>query len=68
MYEEKGIHFSYMEILIAALVRMYAQKPLLNRFVMNGRVFRHDGIYISFAVKKQLTEDAPETTVKLKFT
>lgn len=68
MYEEKGIHFSYMEILIAAIVRMYAQKPLLNRFVMNGRVFRHDGIYVSFAVKKQLTEDAPETTVKLKFT
>lgn len=67
-FENKGIHFSYMEILIAAIVRMYAQRPFLNRFVMNGRVYRHDGIYISFAVKKQLTEDAPETTVKLKFT
>ncbi len=66
--DEKGVHFSYMEILIAAIVRMYAQKPLLNRFVMNGRVYRHDGIYVSFAVKKQLTETAPETTVKLKFT
>ena len=39
-YEEKGIHFSYMEILIAAIVRMYAERPFLNRFVMNGRVFR----------------------------
>lgn len=66
--DEKGIHFTYMEILIAAIVRMYAEKPYLNRFVMNGRVYRHDGIYISFAVKKQLTEEAPETTVKLKFT
>ena len=35
---------------------------------MNGRVFRRDAIYISFAVKKELSEDAPETTVKLKFT
>ncbi len=68
IYDEKGIHFSYMEILIASIVRMYAERPYLNRFVMNGRVYRHDGIYISFAVKKQLTEDAPETTVKLKFT
>ena len=67
-YEEKGIHFSYMEILIAAIVRMYAERPFLNRFVMNGRVFRRKDIYISFAVKKQLTEDAPETTVKVKFT
>ena len=68
IHEEKGIHLSYMDVLIAGIVRMYAQKPLLNRFVMNGRIFRHNEICISFAVKKQLTEDAPETTVKLKFT
>lgn len=67
-YEEKGIHLSYMEVLIAAIVRMYAKKPFLNRFVMNGRIYRRDAIYISFTVKKQLIEDAPETTVKLKFT
>ena len=68
VYEKTGIHFSYMEILIAAIVRMYAERPFLNRFVMNGRVFRRDGIYISFAVKKQLSDEAPETTVKVKFT
>ncbi len=66
--DEKGIRLSYMDVLIAAIVRMYAQKPMLNRFVMNGRVYRRNEICISFAVKKQLTEDAPETTVKLKFT
>ena len=66
--EEKGIHLSYMDVIIAGIVRMYAEKPMLNRFVMNGRVFRRDAIYISFAVKKALSEDAPETTVKLKFT
>lgn len=66
--EEKGIRLTYMHIVMAALVRMYAEKPQLNRFVMNGRLFQRDGIYISFAVKKQLTEDAGETTVKLRFT
>ena len=68
VYEEKGIHLSYMDVLIAGIVRMYAQKPMLNRFVMNGRVFRRNEICVSFAVKKQLKEDAPETTVKMSFT
>lgn len=67
VWDEKRVHFSYMEVLIAAIVRMYAEKPMLNRFVMNGRVFRRDGIYVSFTVKKQLKEDAPETTVKMRF-
>ena len=66
--EEKGIRLSYMDVLIAGIVRMYAEKPMLNRFVMNGRVFRRDAIYISFAVKKELSEDAPETTLKMRFT
>lgn len=67
-YDSTGIHFSYMDVLIAAIVRMYAQKPFLNRFVMNGRVYRRNYICVSFAVKKSLTEEAPETTVKLQFT
>ena len=65
---DQGTRLSYMHILIAALVRMYAERPQLNRFVMNGRIFQRKSIYISFAVKKQLTENAGETTVKLKFT
>ena len=65
---EKGVKLTYMHIIMAALVRMYAEKPQLNRFVMNGRLFQRDGIYISFTVKKQLTEKAGETTVKMRFT
>src|SRR5574344_217265 len=65
---EKGIKLSYMHILIAAIVRMYAEKPKLNRFVMNGRVFQRNGIYVAFTVKKRLDENAGETTVKMKFT
>ena len=66
--EEKNIKLTYMHIMMAAIVRMYAEKPIVNRFVMNGRVFDRKGIYIAFAMKKQLTEDAPEETVKMRFT
>ena len=33
---DKGIRYTYMDILIATLVRMYAERPKINRFVMNG--------------------------------
>ena len=65
---EQGIRINYMHILIASLVRLYAEKPKINRFVMNGRVFQRKGIYICFAIKKQLNENAPEDTIKMKFT
>lgn len=65
---EQGIKLNYMHILIAAIVRMYKEKPILNRFVMNGRIYDRNDIYISFAVKRALNESAEETTIKLKFT
>lgn len=65
---EEGIRINYMHILIASLVRLYAEKPKINRFVMNGRVFQRKGIYICFTMKKQLSENAPEDTVKMRFT
>ena len=65
---EKGIKLNYMHILIASIVRLYAAKPKINRFVMNGRVFQRKGIHISFAMKKSLSEDGAEETVKLRFT
>lgn len=65
--EAEGIKMSYMNIIYAALVRMLAEKPSLNRFIMDGRTYARHGIYISLAIKKGMTEEAEETTVKLHF-
>lgn len=65
---EKGIKFNYMHIVIAGLVRMYAERPKMNRFVMNRKVYARKNISICFAIKKTLREDAPETTLKIEFT
>lgn len=65
---EKGTSFKYMHIVIAAVVRLLALRPALNRFVMNGIIYKRNSINISFAVKKALTDDAIETTIKLEFT
>lgn len=66
--EQEGIRMSYMNIIYAALVRLLAEKPALNRFVMDGRTYARHGITISLAIKKEMTEEIEETTLKLPFT
>jgi len=65
--EAEGIRMSYMSIIYASLIRIIAEKPQLNRFVMNGRVYARKDIAISLAIKKGMTEAAEETTLKLHF-
>lgn len=62
-----GVRVNYMDITIASMVRVMAQRPRLNRFIMNGRVFRRNEIQISFTIKKALKDGADETVVKLTF-
>ena len=64
---EEGIKISYMSIIYAAMVRLIAQRPQLNRFIMNGRTYARNEILISLAIKKSLTDDGEETTIKLPF-
>ena len=64
---EENIKISYMQIIYAAMVRLIAQRPQLNRFVMNGRTYARNEIYISLAIKKSLSDDGEETTIKLPF-
>lgn len=65
--DAEGIKMSYMAIIYASLVRIIAEKPLINRFVMNGKVYARNSIDISLAIKKGMSETAEETTLKLHF-
>ncbi len=65
--QEEGIKFSIMEVIIAAIVRIIATRPQLNRFVMKGRTYARNHICISLTIKKSMTDDAEETTVKFYF-
>ena len=64
---EEGIKMSYMNIIYAALVRLLAEKPHLNRFIVDGRTYARHDIVVSLALKKGMTEDAEETNIKLHF-
>ncbi|MEE1315389.1 MAG: 2-oxo acid dehydrogenase subunit E2 [Faecalimonas sp.] len=63
----QGIKMSYMDILIAATVRLIALRPQLNRFIMNGRVYTRPKIWVCFTMHTTLKNDSEETVVKLCF-
>ena len=64
---EEGIKLSYMHIIIAAVVRLIALRPQLNRFVMNGRIYTRPKIWVSFVVHPTLKDASTGTTIKLCF-
>jgi len=64
---EENIKIDYMDIIISAFVRTYSLRPKLNRFVVNGRLFKRNNIQIAFAIKKKLVDNAEETVLKLTF-
>lgn len=58
---------SFLHVVIAAIVRTISQKPGLNRFIAGQKIYARNDIYISFALKRELKEECPETTLKVKF-
>ena len=65
--EEEGIKSSYMHVLVAALVRLIALRPQLNRFVMRSRIYARPKIWVSFVVHPTLKDGSTETVIKLCF-
>ena len=64
----EGIKFSYMGIIYAAAVKTIAQRPSLNRFIIDGRIYDRNDIILSVMIKKSMDDSGEETAVKIKFT
>ena len=65
--KEEGITVSYLHIIYTAIIRTLAKREKLNRFVMSGRVYKRNDIILNMVAKKSLSDDAPETNIKIKF-
>lgn len=65
--QEQGIKISYLDIVFAAVARIIAERPHLNRFCVNGRTYARNSIFISIVVKKSLSDDSEETPLKIEF-
>ena len=58
---------SIFHLVLAAGVRTLALRPEANRFVVGRRIYQRRTIDLSFVVKRELSEEAAETTVKITF-
>jgi len=54
-------------IAVWAIVRTLDARPMLNRFIAGGRTWNRDGVWITFAAKKRMDDDAPLVTIKHRF-
>ena len=61
--------FGITHVLLAAYVRGVAKYPQLNRFISGQKVYsRGDDIQYCMVVKKEMTLDAPDTSIKVHLT
>lgn len=56
-----------LHFIIAAYIRLISMLPAVNRFVVGRRIFARNGIEVVMTVKRSLSVDATETTIKVKF-
>ncbi len=54
-------------VFIAALVRLMATRPRVNRFVCGHKIYARNHIAISMSIKRSMTDDGEETNIKPKF-
>ena len=63
--KDEGIKITHMDVVLAAISRTVQEKPRINRFIMNRRIYARNAITISLALVKKLSaEDYVDTTVK----
>ena len=61
--------FGITHVLLAAYVRGIAKYPQLNRFISGQKVYsRGEDIQYCMVVKKEMTVDAPDTSIKVHLT
>ena len=63
----EGIRVSLLDIIFASIVRIMAERPKLNRFAINKRIYARNKITLAITIKKSLTDEGDETTVKVDF-
>ena len=64
---EEGIKLSLLDIIFSAIVRILAERPKLNRFANNGRIYARNEITLCMTIKKNLTEESDEANLKISF-
>ncbi len=55
------------QLVLHTLASVLHERERLNRFTIRRRTYQRKGVFLSFAAKKQMSDDAPLATVKREF-
>jgi hypothetical protein len=62
-----GQHATAFHLVLHVLARMLHERPHINRFIVGRRIYDRHGVFMTFAAKKAMRDDAPLATVKREF-
>ena len=65
--EEGLTGFGFMHVIVAAYVRITAQKPAINRYIAGWKIFARNEIVLSMMVKKEMKANAQASAIKVRF-
>jgi len=55
-------------VILTAIARTVRLRPEVNRFIAGRRTYQHKDISVSFVIKAEMSDEAPETEVRIVFT
>jgi hypothetical protein len=63
--EQRGARLFHL--VLHALATTLHERERLNRFTVGRRIYQREGVWLSFAAKKAMADDAPLATIKRRF-
>ena len=60
-------HFSIMHVVMASLVRLFSQRPYLNRFIVWNKIFARNHVSFALAIKRSMSDEGEETVINPYF-
>jgi hypothetical protein len=62
----KDTPYTFFQALILATAKLFRERPRMNRFIIGGKLYEREFTDISFVAKREFSQEAPETTIKLR--
>lgn len=63
----EGIELKFFQLFVASVVKLFKERPYLNRFVSGRKLYQRNNIKVSFIAKKAASDEGEETNVALTF-
>jgi pyruvate/2-oxoglutarate dehydrogenase complex dihydrolipoamide acyltransferase (E2) component len=63
----EGVEIKFFQMFMAAVVKLFKERPYLNRFISGRKLYQRNDIKLSFIAKKSASDEGEETNVALTF-